>query len=149
MRTPGHRGGSSLIADGYRVIDMLRDAHPELWEFLTTVDVDFYGVWPPQRGVPATPQVCRHVEWTRTGRRIVRANQGARPMPREPRAEHQEAMLDLFADLRATLATDAPRVTLRDGEILLVDNYRCWHGRDPHDTPRLVRIMTVRTTNAM
>ncbi len=28
-------------------------------------------------------------------------------------------------------------------------NYRCWHGRDPHDMPRHVRIMTVRTTDAL
>lgn len=57
-------GGASLVADGYRVVDRLRDAHPGLWEFLTTVDVDFYGAWNPHRGVPNTPQVCRHVEWT-------------------------------------------------------------------------------------
>lgn len=63
--------------------------------------------------------------------------------------QRQEAMLDLFADLRATLAAGAPRFTLHDGEILFTDNYRCWHGRDPHDTPRLVNIMTVRSTDAM
>lgn len=58
-------------------------------------------------------------------------------------------MLDLFADLRATLAADAPRVKLRDGEILVLDNYRCWHGRDPHEGARVFNIMTVRTTGAM
>ena len=60
---------STLNADGTRVGDA----------FLTTVDVDFYGAWEPDRGVPTTPQLCRHVEWTRGGRRVVRANQGARP----------------------------------------------------------------------
>ncbi|MGH3923993.1 MAG: TauD/TfdA family dioxygenase [Pseudonocardiaceae bacterium] len=92
---------------------------------------------------------CRHVKWTRDGQRVVRANQGARPTPRAPRTERQEAMLNLFADIRATLAASAPRVRVRDGEILLIDNYRCWHGRDPYDTPRHVRIMTVRTTDAL
>jgi gamma-butyrobetaine dioxygenase len=147
-------GAASVIVDGYRALDAIRDAHPDLWNFLTTVDVDFYGAWDPVRGVPTTPQVCRHVEWTRAGRRIVRANQGARPVWRgqavhEAWAQRQEAMLDLFADLRATIAAGAPRVRLNDGEILFLDNYRCWHGRDPHDTPRLVNIMTVRTTDAM
>lgn len=56
------RGGSSLVVDGYRLVDRLRGTYPDLWEFLTTV--------PP----------------------------GVRPT---------------------------------DG------NYRCWHGRDPHDTPRM------------
>ncbi|MGH3902033.1 MAG: TauD/TfdA family dioxygenase [Pseudonocardiaceae bacterium] len=147
-------GGASFIADGYRVVDRLRDAHPGLWDFLTTVDVDFYGAWNPHRGVPNTPQVCRHVEWTRAGRRVVRANQGARPIWRgravhETMAQQQEAMLDLFADIRAAVTSDAPRTVLENGEILLIDNYRCWHGRDAHDTPRLINIMTVRTTDAM
>lgn len=142
-------GAASVIADGYRFVDRLREAYPPLWEFLTTVDLDFYGSWGLQRGVPATPQLCRHVEYTRGGRRVVRANQGARPLPRDPRATNHEAMLDLFADLRASLAAGAPRVPLHDGEILLVDNYRCWHGRDPHESPRLVRVMTVKTTDAM
>ncbi|MGH3696972.1 MAG: TauD/TfdA family dioxygenase [Pseudonocardiaceae bacterium] len=147
-------GGASLVADGYRVVDRLRDAHPGLWEFLTTVDVDLYGAWNLRRGVPSTPQVCRHIEWTRAGRRVVRANQGARPVWRgravhEAMAEQQEAMLDLFADIRAAVASEAPRTVLESGEILLIDNYRCWHGRDGHDTPRLINIMTVRTTDAM
>lgn len=58
-------------------------------------------------------------------------------------------MLDLFADLRATLAASAPRVCLRAGEILVVDNYRCWHGRDAHDGRRLVYITTVKTVDAI
>lgn len=147
-------GGASVMVDAYRVIDTIGDACPELAEFLTTVDVDYYGAWDPHRGVPPTPQLCRHVEWTRAGRRIVRANQGARPVWRgvgvhEPWARRQEAMLDLYADLRATIAAGAPRFTPREGDVLVTDNYRCWHGRDPHDGPRLVNIMTVRTVDAM
>ncbi|MGH4007850.1 MAG: hypothetical protein ACRDTH_06765 [Pseudonocardiaceae bacterium] len=50
----------------------------------------------------------------------------------EAMAEQQEAMLDLFADIRAAVASNAPRTVLEDGEILL-----------------MINIMTVRTTEAM
>lgn len=147
-------GGASIMVDGYRVVDGIRETYPDLYEFLTTVDVDYYGAWDARPGVPTTPQVCRHVEWTRGGRRIVRANQGAVPLWRgqnvhEAWTRQQQAMLDLFSDLRARLAERAPRFRPGDGDILVTDNYRCWHGRDPHDSPRQVNIMTVRTTDAM
>jgi hypothetical protein len=36
-----------------------------------------------------------------------------------------------------------PRFALAEGEILVLDNHRCWHGRDAHARERLVRILTV------
>jgi gamma-butyrobetaine dioxygenase len=144
-----HSGGESLLADGYLLLDRLRDHQPQLWDFLTNADVDFYGSWGDQPAVPRTPCVCRHHEYTRGGRRIVRANQGAQPMPREPHWAEHERMLDLYADIRATLAVSAPRVPLDSGDILVVDNYRCWHGRDAHHTPRSIYVQTVKTVDAM
>lgn len=58
----------------------------------------------------------------------------------------RDTQLDLCADIRAAVASEALRTVLEDGEILLIDNYRCWHG---HDTPRMINILTVRTTDAM
>ncbi len=142
-------GGESLLADGYLLLDRLRDQEPQLWNFLTTIDVDLYGSWGDQPAVPRTPYVCRHHEYTRAGRRIARANQGAQPLPRDPHWVDHERMLDLFADIRATIEESAPRVKLDDGDILVVNNYRCWHGRDAHETPRLVYVMTVKTVDAM
>jgi hypothetical protein len=60
---------STLNADGTRVGDA----------FLTTVNVDFYGAWEPRPGRSHHPPAMSHVEWTCGGRRVVRANQGARP----------------------------------------------------------------------
>ena len=146
---PSTSGGESLIADGYRLLDRLRDAQPQLWAFLTTVDVDFYGAWGAQPAVPQVPCVCRHHEYTRAGRRIARANQGAQPMPGDPQWDEHERLLDLFADIRATLEASAPRIALDEGDVLVVDNYRCWHGRDAHLSPRAASVMTVKTVDAM
>lgn len=46
------------------------------------------------------------------------------------------------------LEHDLARFTLSEGDILAVDNYRCWHGRDPHTGDRTVRILTLRTAAA-
>lgn len=142
-------GGESVLADGYLLADRLRDHDPELYAFLTGSDVDYFGAWSDLPGVPKAPYVCRHIEWTRAGRRIVRINDGARPLPRDPDADRITRMRARYAELAAAAFAAAPRTTLAEGEILLVDNYRCWHGRDPHQGDRLVHILTLRTDQAM
>ncbi|MCK2239004.1 MULTISPECIES: TauD/TfdA family dioxygenase [unclassified Crossiella] len=143
---PAPSGGDSFLADAYCFVD--EHAEPELREFLTTVDVDLYGKWGAIRGVPALPRVARHVEYTRTGRRIVRRTDGAVPLHRDPGAEHADRMLAAFTEAVQQIQPGLPRFRPTAGEILVVDNYRCWHGRDPHPGDRLVRILTVRTADA-
>jgi hypothetical protein len=41
-----------------------------------------------------------------------------------------------------------PRFRLDEEDILVLDNYRCWHGRDAHTSDRAVRILTLRSTDA-
>lgn len=143
---PAPSGGESFVLDAYRYLDSLVDA--ELTEFLTGVDVDLYGAWAGLRGLPAVPRVARHVEYTRTGRRIVRRTDGAVPLHRDPAAAHVTAMLDRFRHSVLALEADLPRFTLDAGDVLAVDNYRCWHGRDPHAGERVVRILTMTTATA-
>lgn len=146
---PSPSGGESFVADAYRFADHCVTTDPDLWDFLTTCDVDLYGAWPEIRGLPTLPRVARHVEYTRTGRRIVRRTEGAVPLHRDPRADHIRAMLDRYQHTLHALESGLPRFSLAPGEILALDNYRCWHGRDPHPGNRLVRILTVRTTDAL
>lgn len=142
VRAPS-AGGASFAVDAYDL-----EFDPELTAFLTDVDVDLYGAWAGLRGLPATPTVARHVEYTRTGRRIVRRTDGATPLHRDPRTDHVTAMLTRFTEAVHALEPDLPRFPLTEGDILLLDNYRCWHGRDPHEGDRLVRILTLRTADA-
>jgi gamma-butyrobetaine dioxygenase len=79
-------GGESVVVDGYRLIDQLKHGAPELYEFLTTVDIDMTSKWISQNlhtDLYRVPRVCRMVEWTRGGRMIVHVPEGAQPAPRE------------------------------------------------------------------
>ncbi len=141
-------GGASFVADAYRFVDERAAADPELWAFLTTADVDLYGAWAGLRGLPTTPRVGRHVEYTRGGRRIVRRTDGAVPLHRDPDADHVRAMLARLDEEVRAVERELPRFSVAPGEILLLDNYRCWHGRDGHPGDRAVRILTLRSSDA-
>ena len=145
---PPVSGGDSFVADAYRFVDRCASEDPELSEFLVETDVDLYGAWAGLRGLPAIPRVARHVEWTRAGRRLVRRGDGMIPLHRDPAGEWVEAMLRRMAEAVRRLEDSLPRFPLYRNDILLLDNYRCWHGRDGHPGERQVRILTARTADA-
>lgn len=146
--TPAAQGGDSVVADGYRLVERLRQAHPQLHEFLTSVDVDFTSSL-SHSGVGTVPVVARMVEWTRGGRMVVRAATHALPAPREPSWEEHERRLGEYADLLATLIADAPRERLAPGEILVLDNYRCPHGVGAHQGSRRTHVLRCRSSRAL
>ncbi|WP_016908808.1 TauD/TfdA family dioxygenase [Streptomyces xiaopingdaonensis] len=148
LTRPPSSGGESFVADAYRFVDTLETGDPELWEFLTRADVDFYGAWTGLRGLPSTPRAGRHVEYTRSGRRIVRRSDGAVPLHRDPDTEHVEAMLRRFDESVRELESTLPRFPLEEGDVLILDNYRCWHGRDAHTGERTTRILTLLSADA-
>jgi gamma-butyrobetaine dioxygenase len=147
--SPAPSGGDSVLIDGYALVDRLAEAAPELHAFLTRCDVDYFGGWrTPARGVPATPLVRRLVEWTRGGRRVVRASDYAAPVPREPRWGEQMALLDDYADVLATAFDCAPRFRLEAGDLMALDNYRYLHGRDAFRGTRELHVLAVRSADA-
>jgi hypothetical protein len=85
------------------------------------------------RGLPATPRAGRHIELTRTGRRITRRTDGVAALHRDPATEH-------ITELIARFDTE--------GELLVLGNYRCRHSRDAHTGARTVHSQTVRTDDA-
>ncbi|MCG8925861.1 TauD/TfdA family dioxygenase [Lentzea sp. CC55] len=138
-------GGQSFVLDAHEFTDSL-DA--ELREFLRGKDVDLYGRWAQTRGLPATPRVGRHIEFTRTGRRITRRTDGVTALHRDPEADHVEEMLARFDTEVERVQRELPRIRLDEGDVLALDNYRCWHGREAHTGARTVHIQTVRTDDA-
>ncbi|MGW8065396.1 TauD/TfdA family dioxygenase [Streptomyces ziwulingensis] len=145
---PAPEGGASFALDAYAFVDGLAASDPVLHDFLTGTDVDLYGAWAGLRGLPATPRVARHVEYTRTGRRIVRRTDGAVALHRDPAAEHIGRQLDRLRETVHSAEAALPRFGLDEGDILVLDNYRCWHGRDAHQGERTVRILTLRASDA-
>ncbi|MFD4635752.1 TauD/TfdA family dioxygenase [Lentzea sp. NPDC058436] len=145
LTSPAPQGGESFVLDAHEFTDSL-DA--ELRDFLRGVDVDLYGRWAQTRGLPATPRVGRHIEFTRTGRRITRRTDGVAALHRDPLSEHVTAMLTRFDAEVERVQRELPRIRLTEGDLLVLDNYRCWHGRDAHTGTRTVHIQTVRTDDA-
>ncbi|MFI8486566.1 TauD/TfdA family dioxygenase [Streptomyces rubrogriseus] len=141
-------GGHSFALGAYAFVDELSTSDPVLHTFLTSTDVDLYGAWADLRGLPATPRIGRHVEFTRTGRRIVRRTDGAVPLHRDPDSDHIRTQLGRLTEAVHAIEPSLPRFRLDAGDILVLDNYRCWHGRDRHTGERTVRILTARSSDA-
>ncbi|MBC3194649.1 TauD/TfdA family dioxygenase [Pseudonocardia sp. C8] len=146
---PAPSGGDSVLVDGYALVDRLAGDHRGLHAFLREADVDFFGsrVNPP-RGVPDTPLLRRMVEFTRGGRRAVRASDYALPVPRVPEWDEHLARIEEYADLLATAFEAAPRFRMEAGDLLVLDNYRFLHGRDAFRGSRTLHVLSVRTVDA-
>ncbi len=140
--TPAPAGGESIICDGYRVVKRIREHVPDLYEFLTTVEVE-------RESRLETPRLACMVEWTRRGRMVMRADPWARPYRRELHRETHGRLLGRYADLLATLAAQAPDTLLAPGEILMLDNYRCPHGIRAHEGYRRTRVLRCKSADAL
>jgi len=146
---PASAGGESVIVDGYRLIDRLRDGAPELYEFVTSVDVDVTSRI-PYPDVYQVPRVCRLVEWTRGGRMIVRGSECAQPVPRETQWEEHERLIAAYADLITTVAAKVRAdTTLAAGEVLVLDNYRCLHGVRAHQGRRTTHVLRCKSQDGL
>lgn len=142
------RGGESVVVDGYRLIDRLKTAAPELYQFLTTVDVDVTSGRPQADGYHM-PRLCRMVEWTRGGRQIVRVAQHAQPAPREIDWDEHQRLIDAYDAVLAGVAEHVRDDTvLQAGEVLVLDNYRCLHSARTHEGCRTVHVLRCKSSDA-
>jgi gamma-butyrobetaine dioxygenase len=146
---PALTGGESFVVDGYRLVEQLKRNAPDLYEFITSVDVDmtsrntYYDIY-------RVPKVCRMVEWTRGGRMIVRVSEYAQPAPREPQWEEHEKLIAAYWDVITTLTAHVRGGTcLAAGEILILDNYRCLHGVGANQGRRSVHVLRCKSQDAL
>ncbi|MGH3696948.1 MAG: TauD/TfdA family dioxygenase [Pseudonocardiaceae bacterium] len=150
---PAPAGGESFVVDGYRLIDRLRDGAPELYNFITTIDVDITSKWISKNihtDLYRVPRVCRLVEWTRGGRMIVLVADEVQPAPRETQWDEHERLIASYADVIA--AADAQvraDTTLAAGEILILDNYRCLHGVRAHEGRRTTHVLRCKSEDGL
>lgn len=141
-------GGESVVVDGYRLIDQLRTEAPDLYQLLTTVDVDVTSAV-PHGDVYRMPRVCRMVEWTRGGRMIVRVAQHAQPAPRETEWDEHQRMIDAYEEVLTSVAAQVRDDTiLAPGDVLVLDNYRCLHSVRPHEGPRTSHVLRCKSADA-
>ena len=133
---PAASGGSNYVVDGYALMDEFRGDAEHAWvaEALEHISID-----QSSRVACVSPAVQR----TAGGRLMMRARldgppRGAvkmvqRPVSDAPAAERAraEAMLNEYHERIRAASADAPRFVLEAGDMLCVDNYRMFHGRDP------------------
>lgn len=146
-------GGQSIVVDGYRLIERLRNSLPELHRFLISVDVDITSHWISENihtDLYPVPAVCRMVEWTRGGRMIIRVGEGAQPAPRETQWQEHERLIADYRDVIETVTAQVQGVTvLAEGEVLALDNYRCLHGVRAHAGTRTTYVLRCKSQDAL
>lgn len=123
-------GGESFLVDGYAVLDALAATEQgrTLVERMESVPVD-----QTEDGMhrSVSPLVGR----TPAGRRMVRRFpfQKARSDSAEP--VEDAALIEAWDRLCKAAAVAAPRFKLAPGEVVIADNYRVLHGREPYQDP--------------
>ena len=147
--TPAPVGGESITADGYRLVERVRRHRPELYEFMTTVDVDFTSGVRELEAHHQPPRACRMIEWTRGGRMVLRAYPWAVPLPMDPLRDEHQGRLDEYADVLTALFAAAPHDRLGAGEIQVLDSYRCPHGVRSHHGTRSTHVLSCKSTAAL
>jgi hypothetical protein len=129
---PCTTGGASFAVDQVRLMDALAadPATADLAEFCRTVDIDPARPAAP-RGVPGPVADTRAGDGTRWR---VRVHSGLSALPGPDEAAHRE-MIGRWRDAVHAANAAGPRFRLGAGDLLLLDNYRVSHGRDPYDDP--------------
>ena len=87
---------------------------------------------------------------TTSGRLMLRRTLEQKPCDNSSDAEGDQEMIDLWIGAIDEAAEEAPRFKLEPGEVLVVDNYRMFHGRDPYiDAGRMLWRVWVWTRDAL
>ncbi len=124
----GTAGGESVLVDSHRLLDAV---DPELRTFLTTVPVDH-----SEPGMAAAPTLSPLALCTANGRIAVRKVPFVRPGADDPDAAAAQASLDRWAAAVAEQDGKVRRFTLEAGDLIVIDNYRVLHGREPFEGER-------------
>ena len=124
----GAVGGESFLADGYALLEHMDST---LKRFLLDVPID-------QTEPGAHQTIAPIVLGLPSGRRAVRQPFYAQPAPGSADPEGDASLIRRWKDLTVELSAATPRFRLAPGEVLLVDNYRVLHGRDPYEGERFL-----------
>lgn len=129
-------GGESFIVDGQRLVDAIASDPTQraLSRFLWDIKLEQSrpeGVDPAGTGKPV-PSRRPVASRTCAGRLTVRRHQHQRLVDDAPSRADDRQHLAAWAWLTEQAARAAPRFVLGPGDLLCLDNYRVFHGREPH-----------------
>ncbi|MGH3965484.1 MAG: TauD/TfdA family dioxygenase [Pseudonocardiaceae bacterium] len=129
-------GGESFIVDGQRLVHAIASDPTQhaLSRFLWDITLEQGrpdGVGPAGSGNPIRSR--RPVAWrTCAGRLTVRRHHHQRLLDDAPSRADDHRHLAAWAWRTEETARIAPRFLLQPGDLLCLDNYRVFHGREPH-----------------
>ena len=137
---PGSAGGvgsgpSWYLVDGYAVLDALRSSGPDdVVQRLvdTAVEHGAPGGSRPWRG---SRSVAPLIGTTDRGRPMLRRFPDQRPRDGSPHPDADAAMVEAWACAIADATATAPRFRLAAGDVLVIDNYRMFHGHEGDQEP--------------
>ncbi|MFT7394019.1 MAG: gamma-butyrobetaine dioxygenase [Candidatus Azotimanducaceae bacterium] len=138
-------GGESLAVDGHAVIAELRthSGGAELLKRMSTVPID--QTEPGMQG-SVSPLIMRNPD----GRLMLRRFPFQKPAADSTDATADGDMIEQWHSAVAAAGDVALRFKVNTGEIVVFDNYRMMHGRDPYDdVSRLMWRVWVWTTSAL
>ena len=139
------QGGESMLVDGYQLlenIDSLTE-NAALSERLRSVPIDMTEDGMQESYSPLVIQ-------NKGGRLMLRRTLEQKPCDNSSDASGDQEMIDCWIGAIDEAAEEAPRFKLQPGEVLVVDNYRMFHGRDPYtDADRMLWRVWVWTKDAL
>lgn len=121
------KGGESVLVDGFRIAEIIRDNHPQEYETLTRVPLDFKNIAKTSDYRWSTPVICLGRDGTFDEIRMtywLRAPQKASPQMHD----RIYKALRLFMEL-ADSSDNKIIYKLKPGDLLAFDNRRFLHGR--------------------
>lgn len=142
-RTPCTVGGASFLVDGLQLLSILGESDPELVEFAWEVPIDHSEPnFPQGRAAPIA-------RLTAGGRAQVRSHPYQAPV-QGPDEEAHWPLVRRWGMAVAEARSTGPRFRARAGDLICIDNYRMFHGRDGYvDVDRTMVSIWAWTTDAV
>lgn len=129
-------GGESFVVDGAALLDTIaadpgqRDLHTFVWNRVIN-QTRTEGSGPPGTGTPA-PHRAPIASRTEHGKVTARYHIHQRLLEDAPAHPHDAALLARWHQMVNDAAACAPRFLLAPGDLLCLDNFRVFHGREPY-----------------
>jgi Taurine catabolism dioxygenase TauD, TfdA family len=140
---PCEQGGASFLVDGLQLVDALTAEDPELGRRLWEVDIDHSE---PHFDGGAVSPIARVLPG---GRVQVRAHPSQSALVGPHQADEQGLVDRWIAAVDAARAL-GPRFRVEVGDMICIDNYRVFHGRDGYvDPERKLHSIWAWTTSAI
>ncbi len=124
-------GGESMLVDGYKVLEALAADTELAWTALALRERE---IDQTETGMQTSlSPICMD---NGSGRTMVRRTLEQRPAPFSSDPEKDQKMIDVWHDSVDRASGLAPKFKLLPGQVVIVDNYRLMHGRNPYEDLR-------------